>query len=153
MQIYTWLPIFISVMALVISAVSLYWSIRPESPLIVARIIKHDGISQDPNIQRRVLLLRQETDPSLWLVRTVCTSRPREKWFLRMGKEKRNDYGEFEGFWQDSDWQNRILFDPPRKDVSVILHPDAPSTLQLSCYVVRCNRRSFARKVWVIPEQ
>lgn len=153
MQIYTWLPIFISFMALVISAVSLYWSIRPESPLIVARIIKHDGISQDPNIQRRVLLLRQETDPSLWSVRKVCTSRPREKWFLGMGKAKRNDYGEFEGFWQNGAWQNRILFDPPLKAVSVLLHPDAPSTLLLSCYVVRCNRLSFARKVWVIPEQ
>ena len=156
MPIDSCLQIFLSVtttIVLVVGVVLTWLYNRPKSPLIVARITEHDGISQDTNIQRRELRLRQETDPSLWLVRKVCTSKPREKWLSRIGEAKRNSYGEFEGYGQDGDWQNRILFDPPRKDVSVLLHPDAPSTLLLSCYVVRRNSFFFRRKVSVIPEQ
>ena len=154
MQICSWLPIFISVMALVISAVTAYLIFRPESPLIFARIIEHGTESQDTNIRRRELRLLQKTDPSLWLVYKICTSK---KWLSRIVEPKWNKYGEMEDYSQDGDWRKCILFDTPVKEDSVLLHPDAPSTLLLSCFVVKRNRPFFRcifrRKVWVIPEQ
>ncbi len=110
--------------------------------------------AHNPHLVRRYLSFHMPRDSSSWskwVIDEVRIAKSRHKWIAVPGEDKRNNFGEFEGYALGGAWTDRIRYDPPVDDELFLLHPDAPKNLIFKFRIRLRSRLRTKRKVDVIP--
>ena len=120
-----------------------------EEPVIVAKTL---NLSQSPELLNRMVEFKQLSDASAWVVDEIRISRLGKKWIGTDGEPVRNPYGEFVGYEMVSNWERRLTFNPPVRNGSFLLHPEAPKGLTISFRVVLRGQPGVRRRLKVFLE-
>ena len=124
---------------------------RYELPVIIVRAIHHRG--DDPSICYRSITFDQAGEAAKWLVRAVRIRGQRKAWLVDVsdGEGIADNSGHAKGYRVQADSRRRrVRFDPPVEDGTVLVHPDAPTTLRLSFAISYRSRPRVRRRVPVI---
>ena len=128
----------------VVAAIASILGLRKQYELPIFQVRDSTVLWDSEGTVGRYVEFRQPVELPEWLVQQV---KIRQEWIARAGDQVRDDFGGVLGFRQASDWERKLVFDPPVANGYFVLHIDAPKHLKYSFDVVLRNQVGVRRRV------